>query len=234
MSQEQQLRFFATPAHDCSYLTDQQATTLFLDPDESVDQQLSGLLADNGFRRSGSHYYRPYCETCNACTPVRVLVNAFKRSKGQRRIWNKNQDLSVHCSAPAFNRERYRLYRRYIRARHTDGDMFPPSPRQFIDFLCQDNGFTRFYEFRNDKRLIAVAVADQLPNGLSAIYTFFDPDESARSLGTFCILWQIEESFPAQQRYLYLGYWIQNCSKMAYKSSYTPQERYINGVWQHP
>lgn len=81
---------------------------------------------------------------------------------------------------------------------------------------------------------MAVAVADLLPNGLSAIYTFFDPDESARSLGTFCILWQIEESFSGQQNYLYLGYWIQNCSKMAYKASCIPQERYINGVWQHP
>ena len=234
MNQEQQLRFFTTPAHNCSYLTDQQATTLFLDPDRSVDQQLSGLLAGNGFRRSGSHYYRPYCKTCNACISVRVLVKTFRRSKGQRRIWNKNRDLSVQCTAPAFTKERYYLYRHYIRERHADGDMYPPSPRQFLNFLCTDNSFTRFYEFRKGEHLLAVAVTDLLPGGLSAVYTFFDPDQSSRSLGTFCILWQIEECFLTQQDYLYLGYWIQNCPKMAYKAFYTPQERYINGVWQCP
>ncbi len=234
MSQEQTLRFYATPAHDCSYLPGQKATTLFLDPAVSVDQNLSGLLADNGFRRSGDHYYQPYCEMCHACIPTRVLVTAFQKSKGQRRIWNKNQDLTVHRSAPGFTRERYRLYRRYIRERHDDGDMFPPSPKQFIDFLCSNDGFTQFYEYRKNDRLIAVAAVDHLPNGLSAIYTFFDPDQAARSLGTFCILWQIEESRVLQLDYLYLGYWIQNCPKMAYKSFYTPQERYINGVWQRP
>ena len=234
MSQEETLRFYATPAHDCSYLLDQKATTLFLDPAVSVDQNLSGLLADNGFRRSGDHYYQPYCEMCHACIPTRVLVSEFQKSKGQRRIWNKNQDLTVHRSTPGFTRERYRLYRRYIRERHEDGDMFPPSPKQFIDFLCPNDGFTQFYEYRKNDCLIAVAAVDHLPNGLSAIYTFFDPDQAARSLGTFCILWQIEESRVLQLDYLYLGYWIQNCPKMAYKSSYTPQERYINDVWQRP
>lgn len=233
MSEEQQrLSFYTTSAHDCSYLTDQKATALFLDPSVTVGHDLSGLLADNGFRRSGNHYYRPQCESCSACTPVRVVVDRHQRSKSQRRIWNGNKDLTVQRVAPEFTRERYRLYRRYIKQRHSDGDMFPPSPRQFVDFLCQDSGFTRFYEFRKGQQLIAVAVVDCMPRGLSAIYTFFDPDLRSRSLGTFCVLWLIEETKNFQQNYLYLGYWIQNCSKMTYKAYYTPQERYINGEWR--
>ncbi|MCK5893548.1 MAG: arginyltransferase [Endozoicomonadaceae bacterium] len=233
MSDEQlRWRFYTTPVHDCSYLADQKATTLFLDPTITINHNMSGFLADNGFRRSGSHYYRPHCQLCNACTSIRVMVNHFQKNRSQRRVWNGNKDLTVQSSTPEFTRERYRLYRRYIKQRHSDGDMFPPSPQQFCDFLCQDSGFTRFYEFRKDQKLLAVAVVDYLPSGLSAIYTFFDPDFHSRSLGTFCILWQIEETKCLQKNYLYLGYWIQNCSKMAYKARYIPQERYINSEWR--
>ncbi|WP_432694964.1 arginyltransferase [Marinobacterium sp. YM272] len=232
MSDLQTLRFYATPPHDCSYLPGRKAKTLFVDPQAEVNGTLYSQLSDLGFRRSGSHIYRPHCDSCNACVSVRIPVREFKPSKTQRRIWRRNADLKVVSVAPQLTIEYYRLYDRYITERHTDGDMFPPSPSQFMSFLVEGDQPSSFYEFRDpDDRLVAIAVTDELDQGLSALYTFYDPDEDARSLGTYAILWQIEATRNAGLEYLYLGYWVRDCRKMSYKTAYKPLDMLIADQW---
>lgn len=137
----------------------------------------------------------------------------------------------MQSARPAFTEEYFDLYQRYIEQRHADGDMFPPSREQFSTFLVRDLPFSRFYEFRVDQRLLAVAVTDLLPNGLSAVYTFYEPDEERRSLGRYAILWQIAEAARLQLQAVYLGYWIKNCKKMNYKTQYRPIELLTNQRW---
>ncbi|TWH76821.1 arginine-tRNA-protein transferase [Azomonas agilis] len=225
------LKFYATQPHECSYLPNQQATTLFLDPHEPIETDLYSELSILGFRRSGEHLYRPHCEGCTACIPARIPVNDFSPTKQQKRILKRNADLTVSPALPRFTDEYYALYRSYIEARHADGDMYPPSPEQFESFLASDWPFSRFYEFRAQNQLVAVAVTDILPCGLSAVYTFYDPNEERRSLGRYAILWQIQETARQQLEALYLGYWIKDCRKMNYKTEYRPIELRINHRW---
>ena len=225
------LKFYATQPHDCSYLEQQQAVTLFLDPAEPIDEEVYGRLSELGFRRSGDHLYRPHCPRCKACVPARIPVELFTPNKQQKRIYKRNQDLQVERRPPRLTDEIYQLYSRYINTRHADGDMYPPSEQQFSSFLVSDSPFCEFNEFRLDGRLLAVAVTDRLANGLSAVYTFFDPDEPRRSLGRYAILWQIEEARRSELPALYLGYWIRNCRKMNYKTEYGPLEMLISQRW---
>lgn len=232
MSNLQTLRFYATPPHDCSYLPGRKAKTLFVDPQANVTPALYSQLSDLGFRRSGSHIYRPHCDQCSACISVRVPVQTFKASKTQRRIWRRNDDLRVTAATPRLTTEYYRLYERYIRERHADGDMFPPTPGQFMNFLVEGDQPSCFYEFRDAAgRLLAIAVTDQLDQGLSALYTFYDPDEERRSLGTYAILWQIDATRRANASHLYLGYWVRDCRKMRYKTAYRPLEMLVADQW---
>ncbi|TVS16844.1 MAG: arginyltransferase [Gammaproteobacteria bacterium] len=226
-----QLKFFATPKHACSYLEQREATTLFVDPAAPIDNPLYSALSSMGFRRSGRHIYRPHCESCSACIPIRVPVSRFDARRSQRRVWMRNQDLSVRLTAPELTAENYALYARYINQRHADGDMHPPSPEQFRSFLLCDWSDTRFVEFRDRDRLLAVAVMDQIQDGLSAIYTFFDPEVQSRSLGVHAVLWQIAHAEELRLPFLYLGYWIKQCQKMNYKSSYRPLEMFIGERW---
>lgn len=225
------LKVFATHPHPCSYLDDQRATTLFIDPEATIDPATYSELAELGFRRSGPHIYRPQCENCNACIPARIPVENFKPKRSQRKIWNRNQDLLVESTDQINNEEYFQLYQSYINARHADGDMYPPSKEQYASFLTDDLGVTMFYGFRLNGKLVAVAVIDEMNNGLSAIYTFFDPIEDRRSLGSYVILWQIELAKKLHLPNVYLGYWIKECQKMSYKIDYRPLELYINGRW---
>lgn len=226
------LHFYATPEHDCSYLDGFEAKTLFVDPQEIITTDAYSQLSDLGFRRSGKHIYRPYCSNCQACISVRVDVGSFIASKSQKRILKKNQDLKVVAVPAQFTDEYYELYANYINTRHSDGDMFPPTPDQFSAFLIDGGQKGCFFEFRDpDNKLVALAVTDFLNQGLSAIYTFFDPEETQRSLGTFAILWQIKETRRLDLDYLYLGYWIRECQKMAYKVAYHPLEMLLHGQW---
>ena len=159
------------------------------------------------------------------------IRDRFLPSRQQKRILKRNSDLTVHAAKPCFSEEYFDLYQRYIEQRHADGDMFPPSRDQFSTFLVRDLPFSRFYEFRLDGRLLAVAVTDLLPNGLSAVYTFYEPDEERRSLGRFAILWQIGETLRLGLDAVYLGYWIKNCKKMNYKTQYRPIELLVNQRW---
>ncbi|EAQ99187.1 arginyltransferase [Congregibacter litoralis] len=226
------LKVYTTYPHRCSYLEEEEATTLFIDPRQSVDQTLYSNLSMLGFRRSGNHIYRPHCSHCNACIPARVHVNDFKANRSQRRCLKRNRDLEVTIRTSVSNDESYALYDRYIRARHADGDMYPPDRDQFESFLNNPWDCTEYCEFRAEGRLVAVAVVDMMLDGLSAIYTFFDPDETTRSLGRYAVLWQIERSRSLGLPYVYLGYWIRNCDKMSYKSDYQPLELLINNQWQ--
>ena len=225
------LKFYATQPHPCSYLPDEQATTLFLDPSQPMDVQVYAELSEMGFRRSGDHLYRPHCQRCSACIPARIPANALLPSRQQKRIIKRNADLKVQAGRAGFTEEYYSLYATYIEKRHADGDMYPPSREQFNTFLVRDLPFSRFYEFRLDGRLLAVAVTDVLPNGLSAVYTFYDPNEERRSLGRYAILWQVAEAARLGLKAVYLGYWIKNCRKMNYKTEYRPIELLVSQRW---
>lgn len=225
------LKVYTTYPHSCSYLKDQEATTLFIDPRQEVDQMLYSRLSTMGFRRSGNHIYRPHCGHCHACIPARIPVAQFRPNRTQRRTWNRNSDLTVVASPGIRDQEAYDLYYRYIELRHADGDMYPPDREQYHSFLNNAWDCTRYFRFHDGDTLLAVAVVDVLVDGLSAIYTFFEPDEDYRSLGSYAILWQVERAREQGLDYLYLGYWIRNCDKMAYKSAYRPLELYIDNNW---
>lgn len=233
MTQWAELRVFATRPHPCSYLPDQRATTLFVDPAAPMDTTLYSELSSAGFRRSGPHVYRPHCAHCQACVSVRIPVDEFRPSRSQRRLLRRNQDLEVTPIDDLEDPQYYQLYERYIDARHYDGDMYPPSQDQFHAFLTREWDATRFYAFRDPQRLLAVAVVDQLNDGLSAIYTFYDPDPdiAARSLGTFAVLWQIHLARQLGLHAVYLGYWIRECRKMSYKLNFQPIELLLNDHW---
>lgn len=228
------LRFFVTVPHACSYLEGHQASTLFLDPQETPGIDVYDTLALLGFRRSGRHLYRPHCEGCNACVSVRIPVASFVPSRSQRKIIRRNADLTLKVAPASFNNEHYTLYARYIRTRHADGDMYPPSAEQYRAFLSLEQDYARLLEMRLDNRLIAVCAFDELQHGLSAIYTFFDPDEmfNRRSLGTFAVLSLVTHSQDLSLPHLYLGYWISECQKMAYKQNFRPLEQLDGRHWR--
>ncbi len=225
------LKIFATYPHDCSYLEDREATTLFVDPTANIDDGAYARLTEIGFRRSGTHIYRPHCGSCRACVPARIPVSLFEPGRRFRRILKRNQDLDV-CSIDSIAGDKYYdLYARYINSRHQDGDMYPPSREQYDSFLSCDWESTRFYELSLDGEPLAIMVLDEMENGVSAVYTFFDPEYPARSLGVFAILWQVEHTQRLNLPALYLGYWIKECAKMSYKTQYRPLELYVNDEW---
>jgi len=224
-------QFFVTPAHECSYLPRRQANTLFLDPRDTITPALYQSLTQYGFRRSGGHLYRPHCQNCQACVPTRIPVESFTPRRSQRRVLKRNQDLVVRLEDAAFSQRYYRLYTHYIASRHQDGDMFPPSTDQFRSFLLSQWSDTLFVCSYLQDELVAVAVTDRQHAGLSAIYTFFDPDHSDRSLGVFSVLNQLALCRQLDLPYLYLGYWIKDSAKMRYKIDYRPVELYTNNRW---
>ena len=226
------LQLYLGHEHSCSYLAERTANSIFIDPNEPLTAELYSQLIEQGFRRSAAHVYRPHCGPCTACVSARLPVQKFQATSAQQKIMRRNHDISVQAVSSTLNNERYALYQRYIKQRHADGDMYPPSIEQFESFLSSDLEFVRFYEFRADKKLLAVAVTDVLPTGLSAMYTFFEPEDKRRSLGRYAILWQIQESQRLGLPYLYLGYWVKDCQKMNYKTQYQPLEGFIDQHWQ--
>lgn len=225
------VRLFRTSPHPCSYKESEQAATVFVDPDLVIDKTLNSKLSDLGYRRSGAHLYRPDCDFCQACISCRVPVAEFQFNRSQRRILRRNQSLRVVEKSDLTDDIAYDLYQRYINLRHLDGDMFPASLEQYEAFIKTKMVDTRFFLFYEQEELLAVSVVDFLEQGLSAVYTFFDPDQSQRSLGNFAILWQIKKCQELGLPYLFLGYWIKGCGKMEYKSKFRPLEMLINGRW---
>ena len=231
MTSLSELRFFTTPAHDCSYLEDKQAITLFVDPLARINKDQYSALSSVGFRRSGGHIYRPYCQSCSACIPVRIPVHRFQMKRRHKRILKQNADVTLKKLAPKLSEEYFTLYDRYLTARHSDGDMYPASRDQFRSFLVDGRHEASFLEIRVSEKLLAVIVMDELNDGLSAVYSFFDPDEESRAPGVLAILRLIKETQRLRLKYLYLGYWIKQCSKMSYKLEYKPIELYIDNKW---
>ena len=225
------LAFFASEPHICSYLPDRSSVSLFADPSIQMTMPIYSRLADFGFRRSGSFVYAPNCPNCIACQPIRVPVGTFAPNRSQRRALKRNADLSVKCLPARFEQEHFELYRRYLSSRHTGSSMEDPDVKDYMSFLSCDWSETYFYEFRDNGRLVAISVADKLVQGLSAVYTFYDPDDQSRGLGNYAILWLIKETHALQLRWLYLGYWIAECRKMQYKSRYQPTEVFHQGRW---
>ncbi len=231
MNSPHTLQLYASPPHPCVYLEGREAVTLFMDPAAVTDPLIYSELARHGFRRSGSHIYRPACHHCTACHSVRIPVADFRHRRRERRIWQRNQDLHIRRRALGFNPAHFELYARYLAARHAGGGMDNPSPEQYMDFLEAPWSDTQLCEFLLGEQLLAVAVYDRLASGLSAVYTFFDPDQGRRSLGTYSILWQVEETRRLGLDWLYLGYWIEDCEKMRYKGSFRPLQAFIDNRW---
>lgn len=222
------LDFFLTPAQTCMYLPERQMTALLTDPKLRATTRLYSFLIDYGFRRSGSYLYRPHCTGCEACIPVRLPVAEFTPRRIHKRIWRRNLEVRVQAVSPIYHEEHFQLYQRYLRERH-GGD--EEQPEHYSDFLLSSGLDTGLYEFRLQDRLLAVAVIDHLTSGLSAVYTFYDPSEQARSLGVYAILWQIAEARRRGLNWLYLGYWIKECPQMSYKNQYLPYEIYRSERW---
>lgn len=232
-SQLNDLQYYITPPHDCSYLAGKTARMVFLDPAQRIEVLSLSELSRVGFRRSGDFVYRPECHLCRQCLSSRVPVDSFEMNSRQKKAWKRNQDLQLKISLPQdASLIHYQLYENYINQRHSDGDMYPPSYDQFEKFLIHSRSHSFFLELWKDDRLLSVSTCDVLDDGISAVYTFFDPSESRRSLGVYAILKQIEYVKSKLQNYLYLGYWVPHSDKMNYKSQYSPFEILLDGQWR--
>lgn len=224
--------FYSTQSHPCTYLDELESITLFADPAFPMDSYIYNQLLEQGFRRSGQYVYRPRCENCNKCISTRIDVHHFMPSRQQKRTWKRNQDLVIRAVESGYKEEHYQLYQRYIKDRHPGGGMDQADQEEYQAFFQSSWCNSILYEFRLNKKLLAVSVVDQLPHGLSAVYTFFDPDYGNRSLGGLAILWLTHEARYQRLPWVYLGYWIPDHPKMDYKKSYQPLQVYWQDKWQ--
>jgi leucyl-tRNA---protein transferase len=223
---------FLSAPHSCSYLSEQQARSVFVSPKFALTNAIYSQLISKGFRRSGNQVYKPHCEHCQQCIPVRIPVTQFQASRKQKRCLQQNVDTQVLIKPAIFDRRHYEMYLRYQHQRHADGSMADSSPEDYLSFLSSSWCQSRFIEFYIETELAAVAVVDFLNDSLSAVYTFFEPKFSAYSLGTYAVLWQIQQAQKLNLSYVYLGFWIEECKKMAYKNQYRPLQGFINEQWQ--
>jgi arginine-tRNA-protein transferase len=233
------LHFYLTAPYTCSYLPNMQARSQVATPNKLLNAAVYSQLVWHGFRRSGTYTYRPHCDTCQACIPLRVLAGQFTMSRSQRRAWVKHENLQVSLHQTIDRPEYYPLYQRYQTARHKNGGMDNDDQESYQNFLLQSDVDTMLVEFREPSTadnhpgvLRMVSVIDLLADGLSSVYTFFEPDLPGSSLGVYNVLWQIDLCRQLQLEFVYLGYWIQGSRKMSYKTQYQPAQGLINGTWQ--
>lgn len=223
---------FLSQEHPCSYLGGLDAQAIFVHPSFQPSTNIYSRLIEQGFRRSGEQIYRPHCAQCAACRPVRIPVKTFKPSRNQRRCEHKNLSTKASIKPAVFNQQHYEMYLRYQQQRHRCSNMADSSPEDYMNFLTCEWSDTLFVEFSIENKLAAVAIVDRLDNALSAVYTFFDPEFSIFSPGVFSLLWQIKQAQLWKLDYLYLGFWIEECRKMSYKTQYRPIQGYSDGQWK--
>jgi arginine-tRNA-protein transferase len=227
------MTLYATFPYDCPYLPDRTAVSAVYDPNVAVTTELYSELIRYGFRRSGYRLYRPHCPGCVACESLRIDSEGFRPGRSQRRTRRRNADLTARIEPAVFREEHFRLYKRYQQTRHPGGEMDFEDPADYARACLESPVDTRLVTFRDpDERLLAVAVTDFLASGLSAMYTFFDPDLPQRSLGTYALLWQIGQARSMGLAHVYLGYWIRESPKMAYKSRFRPAEVWTGQAWR--
>lgn len=225
-------QFFLTAPAPCPYLEGRQERKLFTHLHGRRASVLHHLLSDHGFRRSQHLVYRPACHDCDACQSIRVVTSRFAFSERHRRIMKRNSDLRAEVISPIASSEQYNLFRRYLDARHADGGMTQMSYLEF-EFMIEDTPVqSQLVEYRLTKdgpdgdegQLVATVLTDVLPDGLSMVYSFYDPAMPKRGLGNFMILDHIARLSTQMEQYLYLGYWVKDSPKMAYKAAYQPLE----------
>lgn len=225
------LRLLLGTEQPCGYLPKRLSRSAFVAPHTPLTGEVYGALIANGFRRSGDYAYRPACQACKSCVPVRVPVASFTPNRAQRRCLKRNADLAFERRR-SLDEEHFALYRRYLLARHPFGGMDADDAKAFHEFLGSSWGVTEFWCFRDEKQLRMVAVVDRLPTGLSAVYTFYDPDLPQRSLGTYAVLRQLAEARQLGLEHLYLGYWVAGSATMDYKRGFAPLELFDGSDWR--
>ncbi len=233
----EKLQFYVTTAYPCGYIKQHRAQSLIAAPHHLVDNDVYSSLISQGFRRSGKFTYRPHCEQCHQCIPVRLVLDAFRPTRSQKRAYKQHSNLTASILPLNFYARHFALYTQYQTLRHRVEENIQQETEtneeeQYKEFLCQTNVDSTMIEFKDAQGQVKiVSVIDTVKDGNSAVYTFYDATDSKASYGTYAIMWLADWTAKLKLPYLYLGYWIGESPKMAYKEKFNAQEKLVNGEW---